>query len=361
MGVAVSPTLGGVLTQRLSWRWCFWISLPIGGVTLITMALFLSDLKENASAGMTWKQIFDRLDLIGNLVFVPAISCLFLALSWAGIKYPWSDPKIIGLLVTFAVLMAAFVYDQHRKQDTAILPPRIIKRRSVMAGFIFAICCNSGWNVIHYYMPTYFQVARGWSPAKSGYMMLPVIIGDLIGFLVCGSGTTIGGYYTPFMILGSVLSPIAAGLMTTWKVDSSLGQLIGYSAFVGFASAVGFQGPQSAVQSTLPAADVPLGLAVVIFAEQFGPAVFIPIAQIIFTNRLADNLHHFLPDMDAKTVESMGLSELRASVGLENLEKVLVGFDESLTQTWYLAIGLTCATMIGSLLMEWRSVKQKKT
>jgi len=123
--------------------------------------------------------------------------------------------------------------------------------------------------------------------------------------------------------------------MTTWAVDTKITELILYMALVGFATGIGFQGPQSAVQSTLPKADTSLGLSVIIFAQGFGPALFICLAQTIFTNRLTENLHHLLPDIDANSIENMGFSELKASVGPQNLSKALVGFDESLVQTWY--------------------------
>lgn len=115
------------------------------------------------------------------------------------------------------------------------------------------------------------------------------------------------------------------------------------------------------MQTSLPAADAPLGLAIILFAQNFGPALFVSIAQTIFTNQLEHNLHHLAPEMNATSIANMGLSDLKSHVSPENLGKVLLGFDHSLMQTWYLAVGLTCTTMIGSLAMEWRSVKQKKS
>ena len=340
---------------------CFWISLPVGAPTALAVIFLFEDPRENASKTMSWKAIFSQLDLLGTALFVPAITSLFLALSWAGTKYDFDSPLVLCLYAAFALLIAAFAWDQHRKQDAALLPPRIFRRRSIIAGFIFSCCCNGSLNVINYYMPTYLQVVREYSPAKSGYAMIPILVGFLIGMVLHGTGTTLSGYYTPFMLAGSVLMPLAAGLVTTWNLDSSLAKLIMYSGLVGFASGIGFQGPQSAVQTTLSETDGPLGLSVILFAQHFGPALFVSIGQTIFTNRLALNLHSVAPQLDAKAIEQMGLGQLKSSIGPQKLQDVLLGIDRSLVQTWYLPLGLACASAIGSIMMEWRSVKEKRS
>lgn len=362
-GVATlaAPLLGGALTQSLAWRWCFYINAPVGAVTmLLTMSCFSDTRKPSDVARMTFKQKVLELDLLSNLLFLPALTSLFLAFSWAGTKYPWDSGRVIGPLIAFAVLLAAFVYNQFRRGGAAALPPRVIKRRTVIAGFIFMMCANSTGSVLEYYLPTYYQVVRGYSPAKSGYMMLPIIIGATIGSLVHGAGTSAFGYYTPFMLFASIIMPIAAGLITTFRINTSFVQLIVYTALSGLAYGIGFSGPQNAVQTVLPAEDVPLGLSVMLFAQSFGPAVAVAIAQVLFTNQLSTNLSGLVSSLSRANIENNGLTEIVTSVPSAKVREVLVGVDESLIQTWYLVVGLACATMVGSLLIEWRSVKSKR-
>ena len=152
-GVATlaAPILGGALTKSLGWRWCFYINAPIGAVTLLlTMCCFSDMRKPNGVARMTFKQKVSQLDLLSNLLFLPALTSLFLAFSWAGAKYPWDSGRVIGPLITFAVLLAAFVYNQFRGGRAAALPPHVIKRRTVIAGFIFIMCANSTGNEQHW-------------------------------------------------------------------------------------------------------------------------------------------------------------------------------------------------------------------
>ncbi|KAI0402883.1 efflux pump antibiotic resistance protein [Xylaria palmicola] len=364
-GVATlaAPLVGGLVTQSLGWRWCFYINPPIGALTLLLTACCFSDAPKrpgNDVARMTFRQKASQLDLLSNLLFLPALTSLFLALSWAGTKYPWDSGRVIGPLVAFAVLLAAFVYNQFRRGDAAALPPRVIKRRTVIAGFIFITLTNSTGNVIEYYLPTYYQTVRGYSPAKSGYLMLPIIIGGTVGSLIHGAGTSAIGYYAPFMLFASLIMPVAAGLITTFRIDTSLVQLISYTALSGLAYGIGFSGPQNAVQTVLSADDVPLGLSVMLFAQSFGPAVAVAVAQVLFTNRLSTNLNGVVPGLSQAKIEDHGLMEIVASVPSAKVEEVLEGIGKSLTQTWYLVVGLASATIVGSLMIEWRSVKTKR-
>ncbi|KAI0449640.1 efflux pump antibiotic resistance protein [Xylaria acuta] len=362
-GVATlaAPLLGGALTQTLGWRWCFYIHPPVGVLTLVlTFCCFSDTPKPSAVARMTFKQKALELDLLSNLLFLPALTSLFLALSWAGTKYPWNSVRVIGPLIAFAVLLAAFIYNQFRRGDAAALPPRIIKRRTVIAGFLFIMFANSTGNILEYYLPTYYQTVRGYSPAKSGYMMFPIIVGATIGSLVHGAGTSAFGHYAPFMLFASIIMPVASGLITTFKLDTSLVQLILYTALSGLAYGIGFSGPQNAVQTVLPADDVPLGLSIMLFAQSFGPAVAVAIAQVLFTNQLWTNLNEVVPGLSRATIEDNGLSEIVKSVPLARVKEALEGIDKSITQTWYLVVALASATIIGSLTIEWRSVKPKR-
>ncbi|KAF2093518.1 major facilitator superfamily transporter [Rhizodiscina lignyota] len=359
-GIAViaSPLIGGVIVQKLSWRWCFYINIPLGVVTFVALMGLLDNMEPAET--LSWKQKLSHLDLIGNAVFVPGITCLFLALGWAGTRNPWNSPTIIALFITFAALLFSFAFVQYRRQDAATLPPRLLRNRSVVSGFFFSLCCNSTMQIVEYYLPTYFQTVREYTPARSGIMMLPIIISFLVAMLIQGSGVTLIGYYVPFMLAGSILMPIFAGLMTTLRVRSNLAQLILYPGFMGFAGGIGFQSPQTAVQTSLPPNDATIGLAIIMFAQQFGPAVFISAAQSILTNRLEENLPVLGSGLNVTSIENMGLTDLKMHMGAEKLQEVLSGFDHSLAQTWYLSVALGCMTMVGSLGMEWKSVKKEK-
>lgn len=199
------------------------------------------------------------------------------------------------------------------------------------------------------------------TPGESGYLMIPILVGMMIGLFLQGIGTTTFGYYAPFMIFASICMPVAAGLMTTYNHHTSLAQIILYSGFAGFSGGIGFQGSQAAVQTTLNVADVNLGIGVILFGQSLGPAVFIAIAQVIFTNLLSSSLEDVVPGFTPAYIKEHGFGDIKNRVPMQRWDEVLGSIDRSLTQTWYLAVALACTTMVGSLLIEWRSVKQKQS
>ena len=191
-----APLLGGVLTDRVSWRACFGINLPLGALSGAIIFFSFENPQRNSDNDLPIKEKLKKLDLPSTAIFVPSMCCLLLALQWGGATYGWSDARIIVLLVTFAVSLTGFCWLQYRRQDDATLPPRILKKRSILAGAWFAGCCNAALGVVEYYMAIYFQAVRGYSATRSGLMLLPSIIGLCVACLFAGAATSTFGYYT---------------------------------------------------------------------------------------------------------------------------------------------------------------------
>ena len=161
-----SPVIGGVITDRTSWRWCFYINLPLGFATMALLVLFFQNpeipyAEANDATRLSLMEKLGKLDLLGTLVFVPGITCLLIGLQFGGSKYGWTDPRIIVCFILFAVLVATFGYWQWRRGDGATLPPRIIGQRSILSGMWFIMCNSSALSIIDYYVsPSIFTMTN---------------------------------------------------------------------------------------------------------------------------------------------------------------------------------------------------------
>lgn len=191
-------------------------------------------------------------------------------------------------------------------------------------------------------------------------MILPMVLGVIIAVLASGVLVSAIGYYAPFMIAGSVIMSLGSGLMSTFEVDTDPVKRIIYPAIFGIGIGVGFQQPMIAAQTVLPSEDIPTGTSVVIFAQTFGGAIILSVAQNVFINRLGAELRNRIPDIDVSQILDSGATNLQNMVDESVVGRVLLAYNDALTQTFYIALTMACLSIIGGLGMEWKSVKAKE-
>lgn len=264
VAAAVGPLLGGLLVDHASWRWVFYLNLPVGALALAGLHLRLPSTEVRAPTG--------RLDLIGASILAGAASALMLALIWAGQRYAWDSPTIVALLATSAALGGALVVRTRRTADP-IVPLSVIGNRPVAlasAGLFLVVATMFSITV---FVPLFLQTTTGASPTEAGLLMIPMMVGITLSTAVAGRLIERTGRYKIFPLTGLAL--ISAALVLLAVVVEHPSRVTTGVALTVFGLGFGMVGQVLiiAVQNSVEGRELGLAMAVTGFFRALGGAV----------------------------------------------------------------------------------------
>ncbi|KAI0377086.1 MFS general substrate transporter [Hypomontagnella monticulosa] len=354
----VGPVIGGALTQRVTWRWCFYINLPIGGFAAVVF-LPLARFKPAKTEQVPFLAKVKALDAVGFLLFAGSLIMLLLALQWGGSTYAWNSSVIIGLFVGFAVTMALFIPWQIRLQEDALIPPRLFtSHRNAWLISSSSFLLNGPFQVIIYWLPIWFQAVLGASPTQSGVNYLPTVISDVLASII-GSGFAMQlGYWNPFLLFGEVAVSIGGGLLSTMYPGVSTGKWIGFQIFGGVGYSLATNLAHLGMQASLPKDLVPLGATTLLTIISTSCAIFLAIGEAVFQRNLAVYLSEVTTPDIVQDIISGGATNIGSVVNAADLPAIINAYSKAVTQVFYIPAAAPVISFFLVCGCKWTSTKK---
>ncbi|KLO80314.1 major facilitator (MFS1) transporter [Fusarium fujikuroi] len=360
IAAVAGPLIGGGLTDGASWRWCFYINLPIGGLAILVILLTFKTPAGVKVVDATLKEKLLQMDFMGTALVMGASLSLLLALQYGGVTHAWNSSVVIGLLVGFVLMIVTLIAVEFWLGERAMLTPRLIRQRTVWVNAVWSFFFAGSYFITLYYLPIYFQSIDNQSPIGSGVRNIPLIALFSVATFASGKAITKTGTAAPYLVVSSIIVTIASGLFYTLDIGTSTGKWVGYQILAGFGYGVGLQVPVVISQAFAAPSDMAPVTSIIIFSRTIGGTFLITAAQSGFINQIIHKLSSTAPTIDPDLVTETGATTLRQNFSGAELNGILHAYVWGIKVAFAITIAACGITVITSLCTKWTNIHLKK-
>ncbi|EPQ52775.1 MFS general substrate transporter [Gloeophyllum trabeum ATCC 11539] len=282
----LGPVLGGIFTHDVSWRWCFYINLPIGGLAIVIILSLFNKMPDQKKKKVTLADI----DFGGIVILSVSVVLLLLALAWGGVIYPWSSRQVIALLVVGGALIPVFVVYEMRVPSTPIIPLTMFRHRNVVMATTNYFFTNMVVYGLAAYIPTYFQLVKGDTQLVSGLELLPYILPLSISSVVVGILIQKTGWVRPWLWAGGIVNLLGSGLCILINQRTPRGPEFAFLIIAGVGMGFVFQTNTVAAQSQAESGELASITTMTMWSKSLGGIVGISVQGSIIQNVLNSHI-----------------------------------------------------------------------
>lgn len=351
----LGPLLGGYFTDYASWRWAFWLNLPLG-IIAISIAWFGLKLPKPKPKY--------TIDYLGIFTLSASIAAFTLLTSWGGTQYSWTSNIILSLAFGTLLLAILFVWAEARAKDP-IIPLSLFDNSIFNVSTLLGLIVGVGMFATVGFMPTYIQMVYGYSATTSGLMMVPMTFGLLFTVTISGSVMSQSGKYKMFPIVGMLIIAVVCYLFSTLEVGDSIGIVGLYIFLLGVGVGTMMQVLAIVIQNSVSPRDIGTATSSNAFFRQIGATIGISVVGTLFTNRLQSLLANNLSKFQGDTINTEAITPaLVKTMPQEIQDSIIASYADALTPIflWIVPVfivGFLIAFFLKEIPLEQKSPQQR--
>ncbi|KAI8305353.1 Efflux pump dotC [Colletotrichum sp. SAR11_59] len=309
---AVGPVIGGVFTSQVTWRWCFYINLPISGIGIIILFFVLKLHNPRTPVVKGLKAI----DWIGTVTIIGGTIMFLFGLEFGGVTYPWSSPTVICLIVFGILTIGLFTVNEWKYARYPVIPMHLFSDWSNLAAFATAFCHAFAFISGSYWLPLYFQGVQGVSSLLSGVYLLPYVLSLSLMSALAGYVIRKTGNYLYLIIAGMAVATLGFGLFHDLPLQRNFTKIVLYQIVAGLGIGPNFQSPLIAVQTSVEPRDIAAATSTFGFIRQMATSISVVIGGVVFNNEMQKQHPRLLAELGPELAGLLSGSSAASSVGV---------------------------------------------